>query len=66
MTGTVGNVLAGVWVHGLNVEIAGGVVVGTAITIGVGVTVGSGKVHAAKLGRMWFTGIVNVGILGVG
>ena len=34
------------------------------VTIGVGLMVGLGNVHADKFGRMWFTGIVNVGILG--
>lgn len=42
----------------------GGVGVNTVVTIGVGLTVGLGKVHADKLGRIWFTGNVKVGICG--
>ena len=34
------------------------------MTIGVVLTLGFGKLHADKLGRIWSTGIVNVGILG--
>ena len=56
--------MTGVRATGMVDTLIGGVRDETVVTIGVALRVGFGKVHADKFGRMWLTGIVNVGILG--